>query len=86
MEKSKAFKFHAQEIRQANAEYTKELDNDWQDLAGLLKFKTRDSDQKENAMHKTDAVFDDILTRLKTESGIQKIQPVKLVLSDKEKA
>jgi len=44
MEKSKAFKFHAQEIKLANAEYTRQLDEDWNDVAKLLTFKVKDSD------------------------------------------
>lgn len=39
VEKSKAFKFHAQEIKEANREYTRQLDEDWNDVAALLTFK-----------------------------------------------
>ena len=86
MDKSKAFKNYAQEVKLANAEYTRQLDEDWSDVAQLLKFKVKNSDQQEYNEYKKDEVFDDILTRLKTESGIQKIQPIKQNLTDKEKA
>lgn len=38
MEKSKAYKFHAQEIRHANADAIAQLDEDWENVAGLLNF------------------------------------------------
>lgn len=85
MTKSKAYKLHAQEIKEATTEYTKQLDEDWGDVAALLKFKVKTSDQPSSHIE-ADSVFDDILTRLKTESGIKKIIPTKMILSDKEKA
>jgi len=85
IEKSKAYKQHAQEIKMANQEYCKELDEEWNELAGLVTFKGGRVKQEPEAKPEAD-VFDDILTRLKTESGIKKIQPSKIVLSEKEKA
>ena len=38
MEKSKAYKFHAQEIKLATMEQTKLLDEEWGEVAGLLNF------------------------------------------------
>ena len=70
MEKSKAFKFHAQQVKEANAETTRQLDEDWNDVAALLKFKTKDSDVQANLTHKADEVFDDVLTKLKTTEGL----------------
>ena len=39
MEKSKAYKYHAQEIKEANKEAIHELDDDYKDMVGLLDFK-----------------------------------------------
>ena len=41
MEKSKAYKYHAQEIRHANQDAIAALDEDWKDVAGLLNFSTK---------------------------------------------
>ena len=86
MEKSKAYRFHAQEIKLANVEATRQLDEDWQDVAGLLNFKVRDSDQKLPIDAHTDSIFDDMYTKLKTEAGIMKIAPIQIQLTDKQKA
>lgn len=85
MTKSKAYKLHHQEIKEVTYQYTKQLDEDLGDVAALLKFKVKSSDQPTDHIE-GDTVFDDILTRLKTESGIKKIIPVKVNLTDKEKA
>ena len=83
MAKSKAYKFHAQEIKLASMEYTKQLDEEIGEIAGLLDFnkttKVQLTDEKLD-------VFDDVMARLKTESGIQKLVPAKQELSEKEKA
>ena len=39
MEKSKAYKFYASEIKLANQEATRQLDEDWGEVAQLLNFK-----------------------------------------------
>lgn len=75
MEKSKAFKYHAQQVKEANQEYTKQLDDDWNDVAALLTFKQRDADQVIPDDARKDEGFDNLLTRLKTEGGIEKVQP-----------
>ena len=88
MQKAKAYKFHAQEIKQANREATRQLDEDWNDVAGLLNFdrvakvdhRLRAKDDKANG---TD-VFDTVLTQLKTE-GVQRVEPIK-PLTEKDKA
>ena len=83
MEKSKAYKFHAQEIKLAQQEYTRQLDDDIGELADLLDFnKTAKVELKDQKLD----VFDDVMARLKTESGIQKLQAAKVELSEKEKA
>ena len=64
MEKSKAYKMHHQEIKEATQAYTRELDDEFADVAGLLTYddkKHRKVDPKE----KTDT-FDSVLTKLKT--------------------
>jgi hypothetical protein len=65
---------------------TKQLDDDWADVAALLQFKGRDEDKRlpEDALK--DKMFDDVYTQLKTESGIKKIQPEAVVLTEKQKA
>lgn len=83
MEKSKAFKFYHQEIKMANAEYTRQLDDDWDDIADLLTFKNKNSDQVVPNTTEKDKEFDDLYTKLKTESGIQKIQPEAQNLTEK---
>lgn len=64
-------------------EYTKQLDDDIGELAGLLDFnkstKVQVTDQKLD-------VFDDVMAKLKTESGIKKLIPARQELSEKEKA
>ena len=40
MEKSKAFKFHAQEVKHANKEVIHELNEGFEDVAALLNFKS----------------------------------------------
>ena len=45
VEKSKAYKLHHQEIKEANQEYTRQLDEEWNDVAALLTFKGRDIDR-----------------------------------------
>jgi len=42
MEKSKAYKLHYQEIKQATEAETRNLDEEWGDVAQLLQFKTGD--------------------------------------------
>lgn len=56
MEKSKAYRLHHQEIKEATFAYTKELDEEWKDVAGLLDFS-----RKKNNNEKADA-YDDLLT------------------------
>ena len=83
MEKSKAFRLHHQEIKEATTAYTKELNDEFKDVAGLLTFNDKKhikSDPKE----KVDT-FDNVLTKLKT-SGNAMAQPMKMELSEKEKA
>jgi hypothetical protein len=41
MEKSKAYKLHHQEIKEATYAYTKQLDEDFGDMAGLLNFNRK---------------------------------------------
>ena len=54
--KSKAYKLHHQEIKEANQEYTRQLDEDWKDVSTLLNFG-----KKQQNVTKVDE-FDDILT------------------------
>ena len=83
MTKSKAFKMHAQEVKQATLEETRKLDDEWGEVAGLLNFNKRSKKEKVSG-YKEDK-FDNILTQLKTE-GAQLAQPAKAVLTEKEKA
>ena len=41
MEKSKAYKLHHQEIKEATFAYTKQLDEEWGDVSGLLNFSKK---------------------------------------------
>lgn len=79
MEKSKAYKLHHQEIKEATMEATKQLDEEWADVALLLNFNKK-VERKEPK-----DLFDDILTKLKTEN-ILKVQPQKLEVTEKQKA
>lgn len=82
MEKSKAFRYHSQQIKEANEIATRELDEEWNDVAALLTFR-----QKDNEALPADALkdeqFDSVLARLKTESGIQKVQPQQVNLTER---
>lgn len=67
IEKSKAYKFYAQEIKLANMEATRELDDDFKDLTNLISFKGRGDGKAEHPrdMAKTNEeadVFDNIIT------------------------
>ena len=81
MEKSKAYKLHHQEIKEATYAYTKQLDEDFGEMAGLLDFSKKKADVTES---KVDA-YDDLLINLKQE-GVKKAIPMKQELSEKEKA
>lgn len=48
MEKSKAYKYHAQEIRRANLDAVAQLDDDWENVAGLLNFDATKRTRAEN--------------------------------------
>jgi len=52
-----------------------------------MNYKTGDKAErtKEKATEKAD-VYDSIYTQLRTESGIQKVQPEKKIVSDKDRA
>jgi hypothetical protein len=58
-------------------DYTRQLDEGWNDVAALLDFKVKDRDQKAMADHKADDVFDTVLTTLKTTEGLKKVVPIK---------
>jgi hypothetical protein len=64
MEKSKAYKMHHQEIKEATQAYTRELDDEFADVAGLLTFNDK-KHVKTDPKEKTDT-FDSVLTKLKT--------------------
>lgn len=80
MEKSKAYRLHHQEIKEATFAYTKQLDEEWGDVSGLLDF----SKKKTVPQIKADA-YDDLLVEMKQE-GIKKAIPMKQELSEKERA
>lgn len=61
MEKSKAFKYHNQEIKEATVIATRELDEEWADVAGLLNFGKKPDPLPQNKDGKAD-LFDDLLT------------------------
>jgi len=71
-------------------EFTRQLDEEWKDLAGLVPFKGEGDGKaahpRDVVRDTTDDVFDNILTQLKTEGGYKKAQPAKQVLSEKDKA
>lgn len=71
-------------------EFTRQLDEEWKDLAGLVPFKGEGAGKaahpRDVVRDPTDDVFDNILTQLKTEGGYKKAQPAKQVLSEKDKA
>jgi hypothetical protein len=85
MKKSKAFKMYEQEVKAANLEYTRQLDDEWGDVAKLLNYKQKDIDTK-TPVDTKNKDFDDLYTRLKTEGGIKKIQPELMNLTEKQKA
>jgi hypothetical protein len=84
MEKSKAYRLHHQEIKEATHAYTKELDDDWKDVSGLLNFSKNAPRIPMPKDAKVDA-YDDLLVQMKTE-GIKRAIPMKQELSEKEKA
>mmetsp|Transcript_36848 Transcript_36848/g.56409 ORF Transcript_36848/g.56409 Transcript_36848/m.56409 type:complete len:304 (-) Transcript_36848:350-1261(-) len=87
MQKSKAFKLHHQEIKEATVAATKELDNDLAEVAGLLNFeKTKKVDLPLGVPRQhEDKTYDSLLTQLKTE-GATFATPAKKELTEKEKA
>lgn len=64
MEKSKAYKLHHQEIKEATVAYTKELDDEFMDVTKLLTFNDK-KHVKADPNEKIDT-FDNVLTKLKT--------------------
>lgn len=84
MEKSKAYRLHHQEIKEATHAYTKELDDEWKEVSGLLDFSKNKARIPMPTDQKVDA-YDDLLTMMKTE-GIKRAIPMKQELSEKEKA
>ena len=70
MEKSKAYKLHHQEIREANKDAIFELDEGFKDMVGLLDFKAHSKKVElepkgiKQTAKKVD-VFDDIMAQLR---------------------
>jgi len=89
IEKSKAFGEARKEMKEMNTELAQELDNDYEDLAGLLDFSRKadglSKDPKVAAVEVKGREFDSIHATLKQDLRT-KAQPVKQELTEKETA
>ena len=73
IEKSKAYKYHHQEIKEATQDFTRQLDEEWGDIAALLKFGGNSNKRsKINEPNTKPDEFDNVLTQLKCE-GMKKV-------------